>query len=279
MNEERFQGQEERFQALKEKYQFAEWQGRKTLDENLFIWRFALQPDHFQGWQPVNIRSLEAPPLPEEGIRLREAAEAPVYPVRQVSSVLRAAAGSQDASINVDTYECASQAAAQDALVRILGEFQSPLVTRRDDLEAGDVAFAHPGGGLVFFARGNLVSVLRASGLRTVPVAGIARQFDLELIQKPLPTPGAALLGIQQLRLARKEAPVGEPVPIEIEAAQARAEPAMYKFFSRRGQVRLEAGQPVYEPAAPGEQELEVFAIAPGRVIAANRVSIRARAR
>lgn len=259
----------EQFRGLKERYNFDEWRDSNTLDQNLFIWHFFLRGDEFPNWQPHQIRELG--PLPA-GERTRslggDIGEAP----RLIQSVWRPSTGSAGVAFSLDSYECSSRSAAHELLIRILSNFQSPLVARQPKPTVGDVTFVHPGNGIILFARANHVIVIRSIGGTSVPVTDLARQFDNELIEKPPAPVSRVEPSIRSLRLATTELQVGSRVPLEIEAAQTPGQPLMYKLFAREGEVLTEEGQLLYEPTAPGEQDIEVYAVAPDRGVGTGRI-------
>jgi hypothetical protein len=91
---------------------------------------------------------------------------------------------SEDELLAVDIQACTSRAAAHDALLEWLGEFQSPLIARQSPAPAGDVAFAMPGNTAILFARGNLAVQVRNAGPRVQALAQLAATFEQALIRK-----------------------------------------------------------------------------------------------
>lgn len=257
------------FRELKRRYNFDEWRGNNTLAEKLFIWNFFFKGDEFPNWQPYRMRELGPPPTGEVSMAVEEeAGEAP----RLIQSVWRPSQGSPGAAFSVDDYECASQSAAHELLVRILGRFQSPLVNRQAEPSVGDVTFVHPGNSLILFARANHIIVIRSIGGTPIPVSNLAGQLDQELISKP-PAPVSRLRpSIRSLAPATTEVEVGSQVPLEIEAAPVTRQPLMYKIFSRTGEVVAKESQLLYQPTEPGEQDLEVYAVAPDRGVGTGRI-------
>lgn len=262
----------EYYEGLKGRFKFDEWRDRNTLNENLFIWRFFFRGDEFPNWQPHQIRELAPPPARQGMHTLQQSvAEAP----RLVHSVWRPSSGNPNVAFSVDSYECASRAAAHELLVRFLGEFQSPLVARQTEPAIGDVAFVHPGNAIILFARANHVIVIRSIGATQVPVNELAGQLDHDLTEKPPAVLGRVEPMLRSLRPAKTSLKVGSQTRLEIEAAPAAGQPLMYKFFSPAGQVLAKEGQLVYAPAAPGEQDLDVYAVAPDRGVGNGKIHFK----
>src|SRR5689334_3201449 len=199
----------------KKRHGFSSWLDRNTLGENLFVWKFFLTRQQLQYWEAERIERFEAPPatgLEDESRSPNLVRSSWQKPQGQSQAVHRiekfhardvnrpdeeAAPSSSETSespafirsfwkqsaespsiLNLNIFECSSRTAAHNFLIKVLSQFQSPLLTRRDDLEVGDVAFALPGSTIVMFARANLVHVLRNAGTQTVPVEDVAREVD-----------------------------------------------------------------------------------------------------
>jgi hypothetical protein len=264
----------EQFRGLKGRYNYDHWRENNTLAEKLFIWNFFFKGDEFPNWQPYRMRELGPAPAGEGAlVEGEEAGEAP----RLVQSLWRPSTGSPGAAFSVDDYECASLAAAHELLVRILGRFQSPLVTRQAEPSVGDVTFVHPGNSIILFARANHVIVIRSIGGTPILVSDLAGQLDQELIAKPPAPAGRLGPSLRGLAPAAAEVEVGSQVPLEIEAAQVSGQPVMYKFFSGAGEVIAREGRLLYQPAVPGEQDLEVYAVAPDRGVGTGRIQFTVR--
>lgn len=266
---------EQQNEELKSRFNFAEWRNRTTLGENLFIWRFFFLGDEFPNWQLHQTRTLAAPPPEQRPAGLRTLDQEVVGSPRLVQSVWRPAVSGPDALLSVDTYECASRLAAHELLIRILGEFQSPLLERRPVGEAGDIAISHPGSGITLFARANQVVVIRSTGRTPLRVTELAQKFDRELIEKPPRPVGQVEPSIRRLAAAQGELRKGTRVLLDVEAAHPAGQPLMYKFFSQGGEVVAEEGRLMYQAEAAGEQPLEVYAVAPDRGVGTQRIQLR----
>ena len=159
----------------------------------------------------------------------------------------------------LDILESTSREAAHAALLRMLSDFQSPLVTRIESETAGDVMFAFPGDTVRIFARGNLVVVVRSAARPVRPVSVPASQLDAELVRKPM---SAASFRRQILRPA-SAAPLapGATVRLDMNIDPSETRAMTYKFFAASGEVSLQDGGPVYRATKEGPQELTVVAL------------------
>ena len=244
---------------LKQRYAYDAWRDRNTLDENLFVWGFFLSGNECPGWQPHRIRRIEATtPAALEAARDSglAARESPVA----FQSLWKRPEGGTEALLNVNIFECASRTAAHEFLVRLLGEFQSPLIARLEQIPVGDVAFGGPGDAVLLFARANLVHLIQNAGRDLLPVTGVAGQFDRELTSKPETVEGQIVPALERMRAVSMEAQVDTGVRLELEAPDAAERPLMYKFFSRSGEVLRQRESLIYQSASAGQQEIDVYA-------------------
>jgi hypothetical protein len=91
---------------------------------------------------------------------------------------------SDDQLLRVVVVEAAARAAAREALLEWLGEFESPLLARRPMGLAGDAAFAMPGESAVVFTRGNVVVVMRNAGPKVQGLGPAAAGLDQALLRR-----------------------------------------------------------------------------------------------
>jgi hypothetical protein len=230
-----------------------------------------------------------------------ETVRAPERPAK-IKSFWKYTEARPGAVLDFSIYECSSRENAHEFLLSLLAQFQSPLLTRRDDVDIGDVVFAMPGYTIVIFARGNLVQMLRNSGRDIVPVDNAAREFDTELVSKPDTQKSLARMAarpvIGRVKVGAKKIKVGVGVPLDIEASdplgadlatplRARASaplmegampqtrPLMYKIFSPlAGQVYREEDRLLYRADAPGTQDVTVYAVNANRGASSNTLRL-----
>ena len=134
---------------------------RKT---NVFIWHFVPAQLEPQDVQQYTTQSHDA----KSQIRVTES---------------RYAKG--DVLLHVTTYECESRAAARQQLLNILGEFQGPLLERKE--VAGEVSYRVPRDISAVFVRGNVVVAGRNGGRKLTSVASLLKKLDKILTQQRTP--------------------------------------------------------------------------------------------
>jgi hypothetical protein len=162
----------------------------------------------------------------------------------------------------VDVHESYVRTTTHENLVLQLAGYAVPSITRQADIGIGDVAFGSADGGLVLFARANLVVLVRNATPTVFPVAEIARRFDESLVSAPVPAEGEDAPQIHRFDVSGKSVEAGKSVPLEIEAVDPLERPLWFKFFAPTGEVfRDVEGQLAYRPAAAGPQRITGYAI------------------
>lgn len=264
---------------LKQRHRFGEWRGRNALPETLFIVHFRFGPRSIPDWRLSDAQQIPAsPPRQEAKPRDARAASSPDgYPLC-TQSIWRHPLRS-GAILNATSFECVSREAAHELLIRLLTQFQSPVIERRDNVGLGDVTFSGPSEASIVFARANLVHLLRNAGRDVVPIFGIARQLDRDLVDKPESVALAAIAS--RTKTAAPKIKLGEMVrlpeedmaPSALRGAKAQAEPAsaqllpMHKLFASSGDIFRDKGLK-FKPSSTGLQAVDDFAVDPdGTVI------------
>jgi hypothetical protein len=251
------------FSNLARHHDLESWHGRNRLSENLCAWRYFLSEDALPAWRPHRNQHIEAPRVPVLPTSATRAGLTQPPWLRTVQSVWTSGEGTREAILNIDVYECSSRAAAQEYLVRMLGEFESPLVSYDENSAIGDVVFTGPGNSAILVARANLVFVIRNAGSDLVPVDVPASQLDRDLISKPQPDPGRVESRVVRFDAGEAEMKTERSVDIAVEGGPPAEVSPMYKFFSPTGEVVLEDGRPVYRSMSPGPQEISMYEIHP----------------
>jgi hypothetical protein len=141
--------------------------------------------------------------------------------------------------VAVDVLERDSADDAEQTLQDVLGQVQSPLVARTETQDLGDTAYVALGGGGVYFARANLVMVVRDA----TSVLDVARALDSWVIAVPEPG-GTAPPQIRRADLSDQGEidvdivdPLGRPVWVKLRAVEGR-------LFRRQDKAVLEPGRP-----------------------------------
>jgi hypothetical protein len=261
---------------LKQQFQFERWFGRNTLGESLFLWQFPLSGAELPRWQAERVQILQPPLQKLSPLTGAFAADIPSSNwSRATQSMWRSPSG--DGLINIDVYECETRETAHELLLRLLGEFQSPLALLEETSDVGDVAFRNPGDTVILFARANLVALLRNAAPTFVPVTQVAIELDEQLVSKPVESSDLAMATLRHLP-ATQRTKIGRSVilPVETRAELAEVQPVWYKCFAQAGDIRVEEGKLVYDPPSSGTHELIVFALGPGRVAVKQTVEVEA---
>lgn len=249
---------------LKRRYHFADWQGINTLPLHLLLWRYRLRGTELPGWQVRSARLLAL----SQAVRL------------QPTLWQRPFAGRSD-PLRVDAYEYSWRDAAHEGLLRLLGEFTRPDLSRIVDAELGDIGFASPDARAVLFARANLVFLLAAPGAALPTTLPLARSLDLDLITQPPPRPGSqAMLAATAARTAiapreRVRGAIGKGVPLVPKPVAPRAAAALggaaapavelqYKLYSSGCELHADDEQVHAVPLVAGAQKVEIYTLAPG---------------
>lgn len=235
---------DEALRSIKSAHGFEEWAGRTTLPVNLFIRHFFISESIVEGWRLLRATPIQIPGFPH-----------------LVQSLWAPEAGSAEALLRLDAYECDSRRAAHELLIHLIGEFQTSVITRRDEVGIGDVSFTPLGEDGVVFSRGNLVLYLGRAGTAPLPIMEIAKRVDERLVETPAgggPATGAAPSATA--RLASGD--TAGPRVLTMETSPAE-QPKYQKIFSASGEVRVEGDQLIYEPTRAGPTEIEVFSIDP----------------
>ncbi|MCY7277769.1 MAG: hypothetical protein LH702_29535 [Phormidesmis sp. CAN_BIN44] len=229
---------------LKQRFEYEAWRGRKTLEQNLFIWKFMLSGSEFPGWQAAFIQPLEIPEFPPF-----------------IQSIWQRLAAEPGALLRVDVYECDSLLAAHEFLLQLLDTFQSPLIQRQIDSPIGDVAFAPPGDVGIIFARANLVVSIHNADQTLIPIAEIAQQFDHYLSSRPEISSIRSNSGSSEVSLSVEDSPIGTLVSLAVGALAEAGRSQWYKFFYPTGEILRQGEQLKYRLAAINSPEFIVFPI------------------
>lgn len=245
------------YDPLKRQFGFEEWRGRNTLSESLLIWRFYQGEDDFPGWKPIRIQTVQAPGWPQA-----------------IQSAWQPVEGAEESLLTVNVYELEGRPEAHEFLIRLLGDFQSREVSRKEQGYAGDVAFAPPEDNALLFARANLAVLLQNGGRKVLPLASLASHLDEELSSRPQPAEGQVAPQIRRFTAGAERAKIGEQVPLEVEAIDPLGRSVWFKLFSPAGEIRLVEGRPVYIPSAAGEQRITLYALNPNRAAARQEVTL-----
>lgn len=100
-----------------------------------------------------------------------------------IRALIRTRSIEETSLIRLDIDICRSARSARYFLLQRLGQFQSPTLKWRKDLDIGEVIFTEPAEGAIVFSRANSVVLLRNAGHDTVDLRGEARRLDYGIEQ------------------------------------------------------------------------------------------------
>src|SRR5215467_2223650 len=181
----------------------------------------------------------------------------------KLGPVLRSMWRRGDGLVAIDVLEGDSADDAEQALQQVLRDVQSPLVVRTETEDLGDTAYVAPGGGGVYFARANLVMIVRDAGDAT-SVLDAARALDSWVTA--VPEPGGTLPPqISRVDMSDQGEidfditdPLERPVWVKLRTGEAR-------LSRREGKAMLQPGRPAaVTVVAVGENGIAVAEGRPG---------------
>lgn len=212
--------------ALRQRYDADRWLRPEPRDVNVFTWKF--KPFATANVAPERLQFFDTPSdyqLPLEQAQKR--------PVRTTESTFTAG----EAMLILTSYECDSRAAARAHLLRVLGDFQGPVLERAD--VAGEVGYAVPGAISAVVARGNLVLYARNGGQQLTSVAPLLQGIDERLTAEPQFTD-------------KLEASLdGGDGPFPLRIARPSADDWVH-ILARGGEVQAAEGGLIFVPVAKG---------------------------
>ncbi len=236
---------------MQEQFGIETWYGQKKLPENLFIWKFRFGGFEFSGWDLVR----DEPVSKKDGLSA-------------TSSLWQPEKKHTGPVIHVETFECASQAAAHDYVLELLADFESPEVQYMPKGKPGDAMFSgKTGETMAVFVRGNLAVRLRNAERELASVFPVAQQLDNLLIEKPEGTKkakgGPEIVRFAKKPAAKKSAGLKAPAGIyfEIQAKDPDDYPVWYKFFTPDGEVVQVGEDLTYQPSKTGSHEITAVAM------------------
>ena len=152
-------------EELKRRFNYEAWRHQQSA------------PEEQRRIRDISLTGIELPDWTPQRIQRMTSKDFPPY----VRSIWQRRDTGTESLIHVDLYECDSIEAAREFLLRLLGEFQSNKIERREGT-LGDVTFVYAGLTMVLFSRTNVVVWLRNAGPEAVPVTSLAQAFDMYLL-------------------------------------------------------------------------------------------------
>jgi hypothetical protein len=233
------------YERLKRVHEFDDWRGQNGLAENLTIWRFLPEFAIDEPWRTERTSQFAMP----DGRRAMQ-------------SLWHRGDDAPRVVVRISMVECETRVAAHEALIGLLGEVESPLISRSRDTDIGDVMFAGPEDTVVAFARANLVALIQSADRQIAPLGDLARLLDRELSARP--EPSDSVRAVASVRAPVRRVANRATVPLEVDIRADLGERVYYKFLAASGEVVLEEGRPVYRAARPGRDEVSAYVVVPG---------------
>jgi hypothetical protein len=225
---------------LQQRYEFASWREVRATEPGLVGLGFRMTGSELPDWRLHRSRSVQlagAPPA--------------------VLSVWTPAGGGPGL-LSVDLHEAPTAEAARAQLLRLLGEFQGPIVER--DSSVGDVAF-RAGTGAILFARGNYVVQVRSVEREPVAIAPVAERIDQHLQAVPEGS-GMGTGPLRAVSTPTGPAPApGQRVPLDIDVEPTAQGNVWVRIFTRSGRIVIEGGRAWYIAGPAGAQDITISAI------------------
>lgn len=234
-------------EEFRRRYGFEDWRGSRATDEELFVWGFFFGGQELPGRRALRIDTVEAPGWPPALQSLWGVEKDEIAP-------------GEEPFVRIDVYECTSRAEAHELVVRLLAQFQSPLIERRRN-GLGDVAFGMPGDRSVLLARANVAVVVLNAGTEIQAVEPVAREIDKLFAAPPGLDRSTVRPEIRRVALAEGKPARGVPIALVLEAEDPLGRRVWFRLSAKGGEFSSGDGRVFYTPEAEGEQAVEVAAI------------------
>jgi hypothetical protein len=232
-------------EEFRRRYGFDEWRDTPPAEKALFVWRFFLGGQELPGHRALRIDTVVAPGLPPAvqslwGRDRQDATDRPQF--------------------RIDVYEAPSGVKAREILLRLLAQFQSPLIERRRE-GPGDVAFGMTGNRSLVFGRANMVVIVLNAGGEVESVEPLARELD-RLFTAPLDVARSPVRPeIRQAQVAEGKPTPGAPVPLVLEAEDPLGRRVWFRLSAEGGEFSARENSLFYTPEAEGRHTIEIAAV------------------
>jgi hypothetical protein len=234
-------------EEFRRRHGFEDWRGARASDGELFVWGFFFGGQELPGRRALRIDTVDAPGWPP--------AVQSLWGVEKDES-----APGEEPLVRIDVYECTSRAEAHELVVRLLAEFQSPLIERRRN-GLGDVAFGMPGDRSLVLARANAAVIVRNAGTEIQAVEPVADEID-KLFAAPLDLDRSTVRPeIRRVALAEGKPTRAVPIELMIEAEDPLGRRVWFRLSAKGGEFSSRDGRVFYAPEVEGAQAVKVAAI------------------
>jgi hypothetical protein len=247
---------------LKSQFEYQSWATPEQRDENVFVWRFDAANMLLEGLTLDRSQTV----APSNAGQAKAVAGQRNAGIVSVTDSTWSDPGKPEVLLHLSTIECDSRITAREQLLRMLAEFQGPII-KRDDF-AGEVGFANDKKTVGLLVRGNLVVVLHNGGTRLAAVVPPLRRFDRSLTARDEP-PAAEI----SARAGKDRFALGGRTPLIVEPPGGSS----IRILAEGGEVRIQKGHPVYEPHIAGTHRVRLFVLRGGQSVAGKTLTIEAR--
>lgn len=238
---------------LQDRYDFGAWRAVDETGPSVVGIGFRFRGDELEGWRVHRARTVQVVGAPPATL-----------------SVWTPADGG-GGLLAVDVYESPTGEGARAQLLRLLGEFQGPVLERES--EPGEVAF-RAGEGAILFVRGNYTALVRSVEREPVELGPIAARLDQHIATEPetASDEGGVLRGATTP--ASGAIKPGQRVLVDLDM-EGPEEGTWIRFFTRSGRIQVEAGRAWYVAGPGGPEDVSIVAI--DDVGLASRAALRMR--
>jgi hypothetical protein len=252
---------------VRRRFDFDGWCGRNSLGGQLISYNTnpaVRLPGHEETRVRTSVASTAAPVAAAADGVMRDlagrevvAAPSPDVPSQRSAQVVWWSESRPSVIVRAELFQHDSQMDAHEFLLRLLGEFQSPFVERKD-VVFDDVAFGGRSDGLLLFARTNLVYLVRNVGWQPESVFTVALSLDADAISQPEPEDAApawreaSAPGLANAQEADQQ--------VEIVVADLADVPPItsIKVFARSGDLHVDAGRIMFRGPDSAARALRV---------------------
>jgi len=188
----------------RQRYEFDRWADANARGAALFVWNLSADDVTPPGWQLVrssvfrrlaidaarqlHFTAAAVESLPTPTVRLS------LWVPARRSRVLTASV-LPGSVLRLDAFECASRFAAHQWVLRLLVEFESTPIERKE-AGLGDVAFGGRSDSMLLFAQANVVCLIRNIGDVLAPAAAIAREIGIRMLPPDVAEPVLPGMGV-----------------------------------------------------------------------------------
>lgn len=237
---------------LEQRYDFAAWREQDEAEPSLVGVGFRFRGDELPGWHLHRSRAVHVVGVPPAALSIWTPA------------------GGGAGLLAVDVWESATAEAARAQLLRVLGEFQGPILEREPAV--GDIAF-RSGSAAVAFVRGNYTALVRSVEREPVAVGGVAQSLDQAFVAAPESAGAGPLRDVSAADIG--DVRPGQRIPLDLDLEQPADGTYWIRFFARSGRILIEAGRAWYVAGPAGPEAVTVVATDPAGTVSRTVIRFR----